>query len=203
MSKTLSKIFEGKTREQMEQAISNLPSKTKVCRVEAYRKRYITLCVAEGFSKTKAKDKFTKLFSADSQASSSKRLVNKKQRLKKRCSEKGVGYDLSSSQLRELYSTKVCSYTGMIMSDSADEKRCSVTLDRVDNLKGYTFDNVLPVSQVANRLKENLFESDNEKLRMSEQELLNFAQSMFNLRYGKLSFWQRVVKCWYTLKDGV
>jgi len=68
--------------------------------------------------------------------------------------KRGLSWELTVDQYRELIS-KDCVYCGCSLYWQTG---CS--LDRIDNAKGYTMDNVLPCCNFCNKLRSNLLTVD-------------------------------------------
>jgi len=75
-----------------------------------------------------------------------------------RASKKGLDFTLTFAQYKRLMSRKTCAYSGLRFSE-INEKRAwknewlGLTLDRIDNSKGYIQGNVVPVCNGVNQLK--------------------------------------------------
>lgn len=99
--------------------------------------------------------------------------VNSYQIRQHNATARGVWFDISFSEYRQLREQKKCFYTGidLLLTDEIPTKEKTPpemwTLDRVDSTKGYTMDNVVVCSHAANMMK-NSFESvlDNDKINM-------------------------------------
>lgn len=125
--------------------------------------------------------------------------IRKAKKLKERSIGKGYDFDLTTTDVAALRATKHCFYTGAEMTLTESGVTGSFSIDRVDGKKGYIKSNVVASSKTANSLKEHIFECDNSKMRMTETELLRFAQSMYEIRYGKSSIGKRLKMCWKLL----
>lgn len=89
-------------------------------------------------------------------------LQRKLKRLQVRCSEKGMTFDLTKTDLRRIYSRKTCYYSGVQLTwpeDHGQLRDTDVTLDRIDCTKGYVRGNVVACCHAVNALKGKL-ESD-------------------------------------------
>ena len=82
----------------------------------------------------------------------SKRFINSYLSAEKR----GIEWELTLADVRRLMRRKICVYTGLAFEDT-DKLR--MTLERVDNKKGYTKENVVPVCFFANQLKAEMVEN--------------------------------------------
>ena len=75
-----------------------------------------------------------------------------------RAEKKGIEFTLSFAQYKRLMTRKTCAYSGLRFSE-LNEKRAwkiewlGLTLDRIDNLKGYVPGNVVPVCNGINQIK--------------------------------------------------
>jgi hypothetical protein len=68
---------------------------------------------------------------------------------------RGYKYSLTKQNMRNLMAENYCQYSGHPFAD--DEKHSfHLTLERIDNSKGYVPGNVIPVCQLANKIKSNL-----------------------------------------------
>lgn len=78
---------------------------------------------------------------------------------KKNAKKRGFEYNLTEEQFRKL-TQKSCHYCGTLPSNVSNQKRCNGAysyngLDRIDNTKGYTIDNVVPCCRMCNIAKNN------------------------------------------------
>lgn len=75
---------------------------------------------------------------------------------------RGKFFDLSLAQFRSLYKRRYCAYTGVALVFKRDDKGNMppnyATLERVDNTRGYVWDNVAVVAYEVNAIKA-VFES--------------------------------------------
>lgn len=88
------------------------------------------------------------------------------QRAKSRCKESGLEFNIEVS---DIFIPDICPILEIKLNMNSGKSgayRNSPSLDRIDNLKGYTKDNIQVVSQLANAMK----------CHASEDELLKFAQ---------------------------
>lgn len=110
--------------------------------------------------------------------------ANRVATMQKRAKRKGLTCDITEKDVARLKAEKVCYYTGAEMSPRDS------TFDRVDNHIGYMNGNVVMCTENANHLKSAVFENSDIKMRMSEQELMRFASTIYQLR--GVSFMRRV-----------
>ena len=74
----------------------------------------------------------------------------------KHASDSGIEFSLSLFEFKRIVSKKLCFYTGVIMSKPIGEssaKDSDLTLDRIDNSKGYVSGNVVACTKAANNIK--------------------------------------------------
>lgn len=79
----------------------------------------------------------------------------------KSCKERGIEWKLSLISVRNLLRTQKCPYTGLDLTVSPNTKTIrstDITIDRIDNTKGYIPGNVMAVSRAANNFK-SIFEN--------------------------------------------
>lgn len=72
------------------------------------------------------------------------------------CKTDGTAFELSFSQYRRVVTSKKCYYTGIDLTWKAagdDMKSTDLSVERVDNKKGYVKGNVVACSHAANKLK--------------------------------------------------
>lgn len=78
------------------------------------------------------------------------------------CKDRGVEWKLSLISVRNLLKTKKCPWTGIILTvprgQGKPQLSTDITIDRIDNSKGYVPGNVIAVSSVANNFK-SIFEN--------------------------------------------
>lgn len=71
--------------------------------------------------------------------------------------KRGIGFNLTLSQYRKLFTRKYCAYTGvyLTMQSVGGEPLPSnyATLERIDNMIGYVPGNVIVISHEANKVK--------------------------------------------------
>jgi hypothetical protein len=84
--------------------------------------------------------------------------------------KRGIYFDLKKE---DLIIPKFCPYIGVELKFSVGNglRCCAPTIDRIDNLKGYTKENIMVISHQANRLKSEL----------SINELKNFAKNILEI----------------------
>lgn len=75
----------------------------------------------------------------------------------------GVDFDLNFTSFKNLMRAKRCYYTGNLLTVQKGEVQCDsdVTIDRVDNSKGYVPGNVVACSRVANQIKGTIESNTN------------------------------------------
>lgn len=96
---------------------------------------------------------------------------------KRRAKMSGLPFDLTTD---DLVVPKVCPYLGIeICLENSKPLSNSPSIDRIDNTKGYTKDNVQVISQLANSMKS----------KASEEELITFAENV--LAIHKYSDWRK------------
>lgn len=68
---------------------------------------------------------------------------------------RNLSFTLTFAQFRHLFTRKNCGYTGIPMTVSLSEPQpaTDLTIERIDNSKGYEFGNVIAVCKAANALK--------------------------------------------------
>lgn len=77
---------------------------------------------------------------------------------------RGLTWDLTNEQVRNL-SSKPCHYCGVLPAQHGTSSRCNGVylyngIDRIDNTKGYTIDNVTPCCDICNGAKCKMTQSD-------------------------------------------
>lgn len=87
--------------------------------------------------------------------------------------KRGIDFTLTISQLRNLLKRKQCYYSGIRFDD-----KHTLTIDRLDNTKGYCKDNVVVCSSIINKIKESVMENkrvtDTMNQKQIEKMLLKF-----------------------------
>lgn len=68
---------------------------------------------------------------------------------------RNLSFTLTFAQFRHLFTRKNCGYTGipMTVSVSQPQPETDLTVERIDNTKGYELGNVIAVCKAANALK--------------------------------------------------
>lgn len=84
------------------------------------------------------------------------------------CAKRGIEFSLSFADMKRLLSRKKCYYSGIEMTM---EGKHSLSLDRIDDTKGYTSDNTVACSSYINGLKNELLESRDRTRELSNTEL--------------------------------
>ena len=72
------------------------------------------------------------------------------------CRDSGLEFSLSLTQVKNMLRAKRCQYSGVELTHCASgvaQKDTDVTIDRIDNSKGYITGNVLACSKAMNSLK--------------------------------------------------
>lgn len=74
--------------------------------------------------------------------------------------DRGVVWELSLVSFRNLLRTRVCPYTGVELTvpKLSQPRSTDLTIDRIDNSKGYIPGNVMAISRAANNFK-SIFEN--------------------------------------------
>jgi len=80
-----------------------------------------------------------------------KKLVSKSDQAKKR----NIVFDLSFKELKKVLNSKKCYITGVKLNN-IDNDPNQLTIDRIDNDKGYVDGNVIACSSIMNSMKNNL-----------------------------------------------
>ena len=91
-------------------------------------------------------------------ASAETYLRYKHSRTKSRAKDKGFDFDLSLEDLKNLYKLQdgFCALSGLPMTHSQESPDYCISIDRIDNDKGYTKDNVKLVCFRANVMRNEL-----------------------------------------------
>lgn len=79
--------------------------------------------------------------------------IFKWQKLKEKCEDKKLPFDLTVSQVKKFLTRKTCFYTGSHFGDKPQDK---LTFDRVYPERGYVNSNIVVCKQSVNLLKANL-----------------------------------------------
>lgn len=89
---------------------------------------------------------------------------------RRRAKERGLVWELDEATL---VIPEVCPYLGIPLTYIRGKGRIqsNISIDRIDNTKGYTMDNVEVVSDLANRMKQDA----------TKEQLLTFAKNILNL----------------------
>lgn len=97
-----------------------------------------------------------------------------------RAKQKNFNFDLTITDIKRLLKLKRCYYTNVVLTDNDPNLSTHRTIDRVDNKKGYTKDNVVVCSMQINQLKSNLFESPNSVTAVDAELLYKFVSKFLN-----------------------
>lgn len=84
---------------------------------------------------------------------------------------KGIEFSLTKQDVQELLlTTKYCRYLGVEVTNISGKGRVptNASLDRIDNSKGYTKENIQIISDLANRMKQEA----------TQEQLLTFAKNI-------------------------
>lgn len=84
------------------------------------------------------------------------------------CAKRGIEFSLSFADMKRLLSRKKCYYSGITLTM---EGKHSLSLDRIDDKKGYEPSNVVACSSYVNGLKNELLESREKTRELSNVEL--------------------------------
>lgn len=84
------------------------------------------------------------------------------------CAKRGIEFSLSFADMKRLLSRKKCYYSGITLTM---EGKHSLSLDRIDDKKGYEPSNVVACSSYVNGLKNELLESKEKTRELSNGEL--------------------------------
>lgn len=95
----------------------------------------------------------------------------KKDTIRIRAQRKGLVFELSTDDIKRLY-TSPCFYCGNSESNNGHNKCKCMTVDRKDNLAGYTNDNCVPCCFRCNHLKRHHYTFD-EMIRLVESRGLH------------------------------
>jgi hypothetical protein len=72
---------------------------------------------------------------------------------------RGIEFDLSFTDMKELLKQKTCYYTRVPISTNSEDPASKLTIERIDGSKGYVKGNVAAVSHLANQWKANVIET--------------------------------------------
>jgi len=97
--------------------------------------------------------------------------------------ERDIPWKLSLMSFRNMMRATVCPYTGVLMTkpNLSTPKPTDITIDRIDNTKGYIPGNVMAISRMANNFK-SIFENPKYPLDMGTATV---ALSRMNKRVTK------------------
>lgn len=99
----------------------------------------------------------------------------KRRNLKRSAKSRGLAFQLSTDDVAELLSTRLCYYTGRELTED------TFSIDRKDCSKGYVDGNVVACCKDANNLKSQLIENPDTRLSRSElKQLLRTFQELDN-----------------------
>lgn len=89
------------------------------------------------------------------------------------CKDRGIEFKLNLVSVRNMLRTQICPYTGITLTVSRGGgkplRSSDITIDRIDNKKGYVKGNVMAVSNVANNFK-SIFENESYPISMLTAE---------------------------------
>ena len=73
------------------------------------------------------------------------------------CGQRGISFNLTFTQVKNMLRAKRCQYTGVTLtkSNSSTQKPTDVTIERINPKKPYETGNVCAVSYAANQAKAN------------------------------------------------
>lgn len=113
-------------------------------------------------------------------------VARKYQQLYTSAMKRSKEWNLSLSDVKKLITRKTCQYSGVkLTKGSGDVARFSdLTIDRLDNTRGYVKGNVYSVCHGANQIKNYLFEA-NGGCGLSLPEVQKFINAMSKLNGGK------------------
>lgn len=102
------------------------------------------------------------------------------------CKDRGIEFKLNLVSVRNLLSAKKCAYTGLELTrgkKGLGMTSTDVTIDRIDNSKGYVKGNVIAVSNVANNFK-SIFENPVYKIdmQMAEKALVKMQKKIKSVK---------------------
>ncbi len=112
---------------------------------------------------------------------------------KLKAKKRGLTWEITEEQYKRLRSQKYCFYTGIELEHVAnqEQKENSWTLDRIDDKRGYTVDNVVACSYAANLIKAALC---SEGLRNFDADIVNKVKNKLNFQnpISVKSKWQKI-----------
>lgn len=85
-------------------------------------------------------------------------------RTQKSASDRGKEFTMSFNRMKELLEATHCFITGVELETGSENKDNYLTLERLDNSKGYTDDNVVACSSYINKKKGDLSVEEIEKI---------------------------------------
>lgn len=82
--------------------------------------------------------------------------------------ERNINWAISLVSFRNMMRSTICPYTGVLMTrpNLSMPKHTDITIDRIDNTKGYVPGNVMAISRMANNFK-SIFENPKYPLDMA------------------------------------
>lgn len=86
------------------------------------------------------------------------RIINKWNSIQASAHSRGKEFNLTLLSVRNLLSAKKCYYTGRPLTEK------NISIDRIDNTKGYVIGNVCACDIEVNNLKNSLSKKDIEKI---------------------------------------
>lgn len=96
-------------------------------------------------------------------------------------SKRGIENKLTLAHVRRLLKRKTCFYTGVTMTEPANDgsvNNSDRTFDRIDASKGYTDSNVVACTHFANHLKNLLLENKSSSLFCDKETLKKFVKNV-------------------------
>ncbi len=94
--------------------------------------------------------------------------ISKWQSLKRRCSDKGLSFNLTVAQIKKLQASKTCFFTGVEFTYKPQGVQ---TFDRLEPSLGYVHGNVVVCTQKVNLLKADLTFDEIEKMYLKLKSL--------------------------------
>jgi hypothetical protein len=98
-------------------------------------------------------------------------VANKLHQLKDSAVRRGKEFDLTFNVVKKLLKRKTCYYTGLKF---VADNNLHLTIDRIDNRKGYIVGNVVACSNWANQMKNQLLEQSDSPLLNNKKLLKKF-----------------------------